>query len=316
MKRVLLVLLIIVLILIAGIYLFIPGKIQISRTVMIPVTPPAAFRVLSEKNNWKKWWPDESYERDSTNKNNTFFYNGYSYQLSQKFFNTVGVIIKNKHDAKIISSINILSMHRDSVALEWQTETVLSKNPLKRIQDSREAREIENDIGVILSHIQSFLAEKENVYGMKIQKTIVKDTLMISTKFFSRKYPTTAEIYSSIKKLREYISKKGVSETNYPMLNISMTDSNNFQTMVAIPINELLKDNSNISLKRMVRGNILEAEVKGGEFTAREALTQLDNYVKDYNMDSPAIPFELLITDRSKELDTTKWITKLYYPIF
>jgi hypothetical protein len=28
-----------------------------------------------------------------------------------------------------------------------------------------------------------------------------------------------------------------------------------------------------------------------------------------------AMPFQLLVTDRSKEKDSTNWITQLYYPV-
>jgi hypothetical protein len=65
----------------------------------------------------------------------------------------------------------------------------------------------------------------------------------------------------------------------------------------------------------MVPGKILVAEVKGGEQRVREAAANLQNYVDDYKLKSPAIPFESLVTDRTKETDTSKWITKLYYPI-
>lgn len=315
MKKLLPVAFIILLILTAGVYLFIPGKIDISQTVLLPATASATFRILSDQNNWQRIWP-VNYNHDSSKEKNTFYYNDYSYQLKQKYFNTLGVLIRDNQNLNINSNIIILALQKDSVALEWEGTLILSRNPLKRIKEYRKAHLLKDNISEILIRIQSFMSDKEHIYGMNISRTIVKDTMMVSTKFTSHQYPTTAETYAAIKTLREYILRQGATETNYPMLNISSIDNNNFQTMVAIPINESLKDNNNISLKRMVRGYILEAEVKGGPYTVSNAFTQLDNYVKDYNIDSPAIPFELLVTDRSKEPDTTKWITKLYYPVF
>jgi len=35
----------------------------------------------------------------------------------------------------------------------------------------------------------------------------------------------------------------------------------------------------------------------------------------DYQRAIIAIPFQMLITDRTKETDSTKWITRLYYPV-
>jgi hypothetical protein len=36
--------------------------------------------------------------------------------------------------------------------------------------------------------------------------------------------------------------------------------------------------------------------------------------MNDHFLSAPAIPFEILITDRSKEKDTTRWKTKIYQP--
>jgi hypothetical protein len=43
---------------------------------------------------------------------------------------------------------------------------------------------------------------------------------------------------------------------------------------------------------------------------------QMKNYISDYQRTVMAIPFQSLVTDRRKEADTTKWLTKLYFPIF
>jgi hypothetical protein len=66
----------------------------------------------------------------------------------------------------------------------------------------------------------------------------------------------------------------------------------------------------------MVLGNILEAEVRGGEAAVQNGIEELENYKEDHEKTSPAIPFQLLVSDRSKEPDTAKWITRLYYPVF
>jgi hypothetical protein len=42
----------------------------------------------------------------------------------------------------------------------------------------------------------------------------------------------------------------------------------------------------------------------------------MKNYVEDNKKTSPAIPYQSLITNRLTETDTTKWVTKLYYPVF
>jgi hypothetical protein len=41
----------------------------------------------------------------------------------------------------------------------------------------------------------------------------------------------------------------------------------------------------------------------------------VQKYKDDYQRVSPAIPFYSLITDRLKEPDSSKWITKIYFPV-
>jgi effector-binding domain-containing protein len=132
----------------------------------------------------------------------------------------------------------------------------------------------------------------------------------------TKKYPSQQEYYNLIKKLQDYIATNGASPANYPMLNIAEIDSNNFVTTVAIPVNKVLPDTGPIVFKKMFPGNILTAEVKGGVHAIEEGFRQLNHYVSDYQLVLPAIPFQSLITDRLVEADTSKWMTKLYYPIY
>lgn len=99
------------------------------------------------------------------------------------------------------------------------------------------------------------------------------------------------------------------------MLNIRREDSTYFEAMVAIPVNKQLPNQGKIAFKRMFAGIILVTEVAGGPQRIKEAFSQLQVYMQDYEYQPPVIPFESLITDRSKETDTAKWVTKIYYPV-
>jgi hypothetical protein len=99
------------------------------------------------------------------------------------------------------------------------------------------------------------------------------------------------------------------------MLHIT-SDSGYFETMVAIPVNKVVPPKDNFLFKRMVPGKILVTEVTGGRYTTAHALKQLENYLEDNELQSPAIPFESLVTDRSRQPDTSKWVTKIYYPVY
>ena len=166
-----------------------------------------------------------------------------------------------------------------------------------------------------MERMKHFLEKPENVYGMRIDQVQVKDTILMTTKISSDQYPSTSRIYDLIGGIKNYISVNNGKETNFPMLHV-WQDSGLFHTTVAIPIYRKIPENKTYSIKRMVPGKILVSEVTGGVYRTREALRQLGLFISDNSLSSPAIPFESLITDRMKEPDTSKWITKIYYPVF
>ena len=62
-------------------------------------------------------------------------------------------------------------------------------------------------------------------------------------------------------------------------------------------------------------GDILVAEITGGKNKIDSAMKQMDTYALDHQYNNIAIPFYSLVTDRMKVADSTKWVTKIYYPI-
>jgi hypothetical protein len=66
----------------------------------------------------------------------------------------------------------------------------------------------------------------------------------------------------------------------------------------------------------MVPGRFLKTEVTGGPYIIEHAHKMMQQYFEDYKRTSMAIPFEYLVTDRSKEPDTAKWVTRIYGPVY
>ena len=168
----------------------------------------------------------------------------------------------------------------------------------------------------ILEHLKAFLEDNTKVYGIHIHEIISKDSTLTATKLVSKDYPSTAEIYSLITRLKKYIISQGAKENNFPMLHVKEVNDTTFETMVAIPVNKYLPgDDDKIVPKRFVPWKVLTAEVKGGTHTVNEALHQMEIYISDYHREAMAIPFESLVTDRSKQPDTLQWITRIYTPV-
>ena len=292
--------------LMALIYVFIPGKVRIYESVPVKATVAGVSRLLSNDSTWREWWPAET----------TFDSNGTSYIINGHIFNAFDVTIIKEEDS-LDSRMNLVLIDDDSMAVDWSLELATGTSPFSRFSQYTKAKEIRKDLNTILMSLKKFAEMPENIYGIVVKKTIVQDSVLISTRRSFDHKPGVQEIDAMIQRLKAYIVQNKAIEKNFPMLNVFMIDSSEFQAMVAIPVDRALPATGEFAPKVLLKGgNILETQIQGGPYTIEKAFTELENYRADHKHTSPAIPFQLLVTDRAKEPDTTKWITKLYYPIF
>jgi hypothetical protein len=137
----------------------------------------------------------------------------------------------------------------------------------------------------------------------------------LSARFTSIAYPTTADIYGYCDVLKRSIQKQKGTVTGFPLIHVRKTDNDSFEIQAALPTNRKLENDGKVFYRRMVPGNFLCAEVKGGPFTVNEAVKQLNFFLQDHNKTQIAIPFQQLVTNRLSEPDTSKWITRVYLPV-
>jgi hypothetical protein len=299
--------------LLLSIYIFIPQKLEISKTEHINCNINGAYRLLSDKNSWNKWWPvNDSLKSQFIE--NSFFYNGYSYHLSDTYYNSIQITITSENFS-ITTRIDLMKINPDSTFLAWNCQVPVSRNPITRVLNFIKAGNVRRDMGEIVSTLRSFLQKKENVYGFNFYRIMSQDSTMVAIKKTTNAYPATAEIYDLINSLKKYINRGEAKENNFPMLNIKKLKNQQFETMVAIPVNKELEGNGKIFFSRFVPWYVLCAEVRGGDYTVNHALQQMEIYISDYQKIPMAIPFQSLVTNRLIESDTTNWITNIYTPI-
>lgn len=297
---------------IACIYLFIPSTINISEVIYLRATPGGAIRTLSNNKKWNEWWPKKNTGQGALT------YNGFNYQLYKTDIDIAGIIVQSDKGGKdsIYSTITSLPLSVDSTALQWKCSIKSSNNPIDRIQQYSKARTLKNNMTRLFDQLQAYLEKEDNIYGVHIQQSMVKDTVLITTVMNTKTFPQPQDINPLINKLRSYASSQGANEMNFPMLHIRRTDSTNFECMVALSVSKTLKETADIKLRRMVPGKILVGQVSGGRSKINEAWQQMEYYLHDHRLIPPAKPFESLVTDRVNEPDTSKWVTKIYYPVW
>ena len=306
MKKIIIGLVLLVAFLLAAVYLFIPRKIKIEATVSLNAAMPGVSRILSNDSNWKKWWPGKT----------PFVYNEQTYAVNENFFNVFDIDIYSDKDT-IDSRMELILVNANTMTIMWDAEQLSSNDPFKRVELYRYAKQTERNMNGILDHLKTFLQKKENIYGFNIKETLVNDSALITTRRQFDHYPDPQEIDSMIQSLKKYISQNNAMEKNLPMLNVFVLGNSRYEAMTAIPVDKALPKTSEFAPKFLLKGgNILEAEIQGGRYTIEKALKEVEHYRADHKFDSPAIPYQLLVTDRARQPDTTKWVTRIYYPVY
>lgn len=306
MKKIFAVLFIITALIVITAYVVVPSTIKINAVAESNMNFKAVTRHLTDSQNWAGWWPGEK----------KYTYKDVDFKLDKIKLNAFELQLIYKTDS-IKNILQLIPLDDNKTGFSWGCEFESSKNPFKRWLQYFDAVSIKKTLQGLTDSLSYYSNKPENVYGFRVEKTKVVDSVLISTRRIFNHYPADTEIDSMIKQLRNYISSQHAIEKNYPMLNVHLNGGNEYKAMVAIATERLLSADKNFSPKLVLKGgNILEAEFKGGPEAVKKAFIEFENYRADFNITSPAIPYQLLVTDRVKEADTTKWITKFYYPIF
>ena len=85
--------------------------------------------------------------------------------------------------------------------------------------------------------------------------------------------------------------------------------------MIAIATDKAVDGNGVFEQKRFIPWKIVVGQTKGGAWSAELAMKQLKQYLTDYQRVTMALPFQLLVTERDQEPDSTRWVTQVVQPV-
>ena len=312
MRKILMIILLLLILCWIAVYVFIPANIKISNMATANTIPKNIADCLRDHEMWRKWWPASA---SSASNGNEFMFGNYNYKLVEPLTDGADIQLSNA-EKNFKTRVFIIPSAKDSSTIEWQTLLTAGFSPIKRVVHWFEAKDIKNNIQPVLNSLVNFAADTKNIYGFPIVRTTFTDTILAATKFSSNGYPTTEAIYDAIDRLKKKIKDEAANEKDFPMLNVRETDSNHYETMIAICVNKEIKNEGNIFVSRMVpmRDRFLRTEVTGGPMAIKTAHEAIKDYMEDRFLSAPAIPFEILVTDRRAQPDTTKWKTTIFHP--
>ncbi|MGY4536727.1 hypothetical protein ACVW0P_001141 [Mucilaginibacter sp. UYNi724] len=312
MKKPFVILFAILLLAFISVYFIIPQKIKTTNVVEMDATDVNVSKFLVNKRPWAKWWPGQHNVADSS----LYNFNGTDYLLQRNTNSDMQALIKFD-GMEVNSQLIYATIGEGSCRVTWFTEMQSSLNPFERVSQFVKTKSLTKDLNTILSGFKKFMQTDTNIYGMKVRVSPIKNPIVLASSTNTHDYPSPKTIYSLVAALKQQISLQHATAVDSPMLNVHPGETDGYQIMVAIPINKNIMPGKNMKINMLVKnGNALEADVTGGKNTIINAFTQLKNYQKAHRLISPAMPFEVLVTNRLAQPDTAKWTTKIFWPIF
>lgn len=297
-----------------GIYVFIPSTIILKTNQHLKINSRSFSRNITDEKKWHHWWPQgNSGMREGGVK--YFQFNQRKYWIIEKKLTSIMLLAQLEKDS-LRTELFFIPVNEDSITLSWVGITKMPLNPIKRVNAFFATQSLRNEMDSILQSLQTFYTNNENLYEVPIKNEGVLDSVLISTTTITKQYPAVKDIYVLVSNLEQFAKKNGAKPSGVPMLHVSTTDSLNYFTRVALPVDKKLNSEGAIEYKWMLGGgDILVAEVKGGPYSINKGFKEMEHYVQDHRLTAPAIPFQSLVTDRRKERDTSKWITRLNWPV-
>ena len=312
MRRWIVLLLIFLVFCFGAVYFFIPNTITVKKETRLGVNANAFTREFLQEGTGHLLQANSTASQTS---DSGFVYNGNTYTPVAKKFTSLVYTVQKGNDS-MLAELVVIPFRADTVALSFVGITNAGRDPFSRVGKLVWAKKVAADLGSLMQQLQVHYGDTATIYGYPIHKVLVTDTALISTSTLSRTYPDNTSIYAMVDKLKAFAKNNGAEQTGNPMLNVTVTTDSNYVTRVALPLNKRLTGEGDIQYKWMMnQGNILVAEVKGGPAEIKKAMAAVRTFVNDHSLAAVAIPFESMVTDRRAEPDTSKWITKIYWPI-
>jgi hypothetical protein len=275
-------------------------------------------RIVMNKNKWSNWWnynAKDTLLKAPIKTLENFTLNGDSYEIKELLYKAAKINIKH-NSQNIDTKLILIPLNVDSTGVQWSYTIKSSLNPYTRLSQYLDASKVKKNMDQVLAHLNDYLLRDENVYGIHITRESTKDTTLVLTKVIMASHPSTKDIYNTIHQLEQFAKNNQAIPTGNPIYNISKKENNQYQLMCALPINHKILPNAQFSNISMVKGSFMVTEVIGGDSTLENAAKIMRLYFEDFHRVTMAINFTMLVSDRMYQTDTSKWISKLYYPVY
>lgn len=320
---------IIVLFLIIGIFL--PAKVHTEGSIVIKAPAKVIFHQVENFRNWQNWSPFE--RADTTVKSiyegaeqgvgaimrwtSVHSGNGSQTITNSKPYTEIRTQLKFEGQGNAISIYSFEEVP-EGTKITWALEVDKLKYPFGRYMGlfmgsmMRPMFEsgLKNLKDYCESNIVNLIPDISEVILTPHPALIIRDSAMVTE--IEKKM---GEMYGEI---MGYMQQKKIEMAGPPFcVYYSWNVEKPFVMGAGIPLVKPMKpeENSNIKFYELPTGKAIKGIHKGKYDKSGITHDAMHQYMTEKKMEITGYPWEVYITDPSKEPDTSKWITEIYYPV-
>jgi effector-binding domain-containing protein len=322
---------ILLLILVMGIIsFFMPSKIEIEKSIVIKAMPEVVFEQVNDLHNWEKWSP--WIEADTT-MDIKYFGNekgegaGFEWKSENpRIGNGIITVLSSVLNDSILCEIEFLKKDKATATfyfnkveagtrVNWSIKMNIGVNPLKRLMRALIIKRISNDSEKGLRNL------KRNIESTRIiDQALVETTQFPGFRFEGiRATAKPQEIRQKmsffLSELREYIKTNNLKVIGSPFSIFFSFTVDKIDFLTGIPTEDTGKDSKTIISGKIDSCKVATLDYYGPYSGIEKGYSVINKWIDDNKKKGSGEPFEIYITNRENEKDSTKWLTRIFFPI-
>ncbi len=307
-----------------------PAKINIEKSTIIKASKEVIFEQINNPRNWEKWSPwfkidtamDVKYFGNKKGENSGIEWKsedsrigcGRLTLLDSKPCDTIYAEVETLNKGK--GTIYYLFKKAEGgVKVTFKYEMNLGNNPILRYIGLFIGKRLSKNYVNELDSLKKFTENLPLPYMYKIEEVQSKAFNYIGIREKVSFKEIGLKMESIMNELMVFVKKNNLKMTNVPF-SISYSVANDtidFET--AMPVEQCKAVSPKIHIGQMNECNAVVLDYYGPYNKIKKGYNSINNWIFDNKKKITGAPFEMYFTNPLIDKDSTKWLTKIYYPV-
>lgn len=308
--------------------MLLPAHVTVSRNMAIKAPAYVIFPELNDLHNWANWSPWQ--QKDPNSK---ITYNGAPYgpgaeqswdsenpevgkgsmKITGTEENRKVVVELNFMENGLASSSFDLEPGTDGTLVTWTFESDMGMNPIARwVGFLMMDKWLGQDFDAGLSNLKS-VAEAKPVLAVQVRPRTAQDYIGIKATVSEAEIGNTlGTLYGQ---MMEYAGKNRLQISGAPFAIVYSYSPERIEMEACLPVSKPASASGDIQPGRLEAGNNAEVDYYGKYEGSGVGHYAIDEWMKKENKQPGGAPYEVYETDPMSEPDTSKWLTRICYPL-